>query len=274
MTKNPIVFAVISDTHCGSTLGLFPPRFVLDDANTAGPSPAQRWMWRNFQLFCAKGKTTAEQHDAKIISLINGDIVEGVHHASSQLHTLNTNEMVRIAYAALESLIVLSEQVYVVRGTPSHVGPSSKHDEAFAKDISAVKDGNRYSWWHLPLDVNGTRFDIAHHGKLGRLPHTKPNALNGVAIATIAEYSMSGDKPPHVVIRSHLHQFADTGLNYPTRVIATPGWQLITGFIHRIQPGALADVGGLIFVCYPGGRYDLDVVRFRPKRRSPVKVTL
>jgi hypothetical protein len=231
-------------------------------------------MWRNWKLYVAKVHGTAAQHDAHIIAVVNGDIIEGVHHRTSQLHTVNTNEHRRIAYAALEPLIKLSEQVYIVRGTPSHTGPSGKHEEAFGEDIGAVMDDNRHSWWHLPLDVNGVRFDISHHGRMGRLPHTKPNALNGLAIATIAEYSMSGDKPPHVVIRSHLHQFADSGLNYPTRVIATPGWQLITGYVHKVAPGSIADTGGLIFVCYPGGTYDLDVVRFRPKRRKPVKVTL
>ncbi len=91
---------------------------------------------------------------------------------------------------------------------------------------------------------------------------------------TLKAYAETGDKPPNVVIRSHLHQFADTGMNFNSiRLIATPAWQLITGYVHRLQPGALADIGGLIFVCYPGGKYELEVVRYRPKRRKPIRVT-
>ncbi len=248
---------------------------MLDDSGTAGPSPGQRWLWRNWKLYCAKVQVTAEQHNAKVLTVINGDLCEGIHHSQFQVHSVNPNEHVKIAYMALEPLIMLSEQVYVVRGTPAHTGESGGLEERFADDVTnTVPDGNRSTWWHLPLDVNGTRFDIAHHGKLGGLLHTRPNALNGIAVAIITEHAISGDKPPNVVIRSHLHQFADTGLNYPTRVIATPGWQLITGYVHRIKPGAIPDIGGLIFVCYPGGKYDLDVVRFRPARRKPVRVTL
>jgi hypothetical protein len=273
LTKRPIVVAVISDTHCGSTVGLFPTSYVLDDANTVGPSPGQKWMWRQWKLYCAKVQVAAEQHNAKVITIVNGDVTEGLHHKNYQVHSLNSNDHVRIAYKALEPLIMLSEQVYVVRGTPSHTGGAGKLEEQFTADLTnAVKDGNRYTWDHLYLDVNGVKFDIAHHGRLGRLPHTRPNALNGIAVATIANYAMTGHKFPNLVIRSHLHQFADTGLNYPTRVIATPAWQLITAYVHKIQPGELADIGGLIFVCHPGGKYDLDVVRFRPARRRPVKV--
>ncbi len=100
--------------------------------------------------------------------------------------------------------------------------------------------------------------------------------LKSIRIAgqTIINYAETGDRPPDIVIRSHLHQYADSGTNYETiRVLATPAWQLITGYVHRLQPGSLADIGGLIFVCYPGGDYELDVVRYRPKRRKPIRVS-
>jgi hypothetical protein len=179
----------------------------------------------------------------------------------------------RLASEVLKPMTDLSDEVYIIRGTAIHTGSSGRIEEKIADDITtSVHDKNRSSWWHLPLRVNGTVFDIAHHGSLGRLPWTKANAVNRIAGQTIIHYAETGDKPPDIVIRSHLHQYADSGTNFDSiRVIATPGWQLITGYVHRLQPGALADIGGLIFTCYPKGRYEMEVVRYRPKRRQPVR---
>ena len=51
----PIIVAIISDLHAGSTVGLCPPRFTLDDGGDYVSSPAQRWLWRNWNHFWAKG---------------------------------------------------------------------------------------------------------------------------------------------------------------------------------------------------------------------------
>ena len=270
----PIIVAIISDLHAGSTVGLCPPRFTLDDGGDYVSSAAQRWLWRNWNHFWAKVKVTAEEHDALIVSICNGDLVDGNHFRTTQTVTPNETGMMRLASKVLEPIIKLSDEIYIVRGTAVHTGSSGRLEEKIADDITTVvRDEKRASWWYLPLNINGTIFDIAHHGRLGRLPWTTPNAVNSLAGQIIIHYAETGHKPPDVVIRSHLHRYADTGGNFDSiRVVATPAWQLITGYVHRLQPGALADIGGLIFTCFPKGRYEMELVRYRPKRRQPVKV--
>ena len=276
MAKAPIVVAVASDLHVGSTIGLSPPLVSLDDGGTHRTGKEQRWLWHNWLEFCTKAVDQAETWRADLITVFNGDMTEGVHHGSTQIiGGGNKTTQMKMAYEVIRPLVDYSVQVFVVRGTEPHVGKSASLEEKIADDLTNIErhSKEKASWWHLPLEVNGTLFDIAHHGSLGRLPWTKPNAVNRIAGEVIIQYAESGDKQPAVVLRAHLHQHADTFQNYSTiRVIAMPGWQLATAHVHRIAPGSVADIGGLIFTCWPNGQYDLEVVRFRPKRRRPVKV--
>ena len=177
--------------------------------------------------------------------------------------------MLKIAWSVIKPIVNISDEVYFVRGTSSHTGKAGSMEEAIANDVTnAVPDDETgtSSWWHLPLSVDGVLFDIAHHGTLGLRPWTRPNSVNRLATETIVSYAESGRRPPAVVIRSHRHVYADSYNNYSVRAIQTPAWQIATEYVHRIAPGALADIGGLIFVC-DNGTYDANVVRYRPSSR-------
>ena len=276
MAKKPIVVVFVSDLHVGSTIGLSPPLVSLDDGGTYRTGKEQRWLWRNWLEFCTKAVDQAETWMADLITVFNGDMTEGTHHGSHQLiGSGNKTTQMKMAYEVIRPLVDYSAQVFVVRGTEAHVGRSASLEEKIADDLTNIErhSKEKASWWHLPLMVNGTLFDIAHHGKLGRLTWTKTNPLGGIATGVVMNYNETGDRAPDVVIRSHLHQYADTNNNfYKIRVIAMPGWQFATAFVHRIAPGSVADIGGLIFTCWPNGEYDLEVVRFPPKRRRPVRL--
>jgi hypothetical protein len=56
----------------------------------------------------------------------------------------------------------------------------------------------------------------------------------------------------------------DTYDAHPVRVVQIAAWQLATSFIHRIAPGKLADVGGLIVVVNDG-QMTVEKVAFRPE---------
>ena len=274
--KDPIVVAVFSDIHAGSTIGLCPPRVNLDDGGYYKHSPAQSWLWANWKHFCKRAIDTADAWKAKLIVVSNGDLTEGTHHGSTQLiGGGNKTTQMKLAYDCIRPLVEYAEKVFIVRGTPTHVGPSASLEEKIADDLTNVvrQSEGVASWWHLPLDVNGTVFDFAHHGKLGMLPWTKANGAHNLAGQVIITHADRGDKIPNIIVRSHLHQYTDTYKNYDsTRLMATPGWQLATAFIHRIAPGSVADTGGFIFTCFPGGDVQDEVLRWRPDAVKPIKV--
>jgi hypothetical protein len=70
--------------------------------------------------------------------------------------------------------------------------------------------------------------------------------------------------PPHLAVRSHMHQMVDTHDMHPVRVIQTPAWQLPTAFIHRIAPGKLGEIGGVI-ACVSDGVLSVEKAIYRPE---------
>lgn len=273
-TTQPIILAVSSDHHAGSTVGLCPPVFTLDDGGMYKASKAQRWLWHCWREYVAKVQVTAEKYKTGYTVVLNGDVIEGNHHHTVQVVSNNETTQMRIAEAVLAPLLQDADAAYFVRGTPAHVGQQARLEERIAENwTNTVQDNDNFTRWHLSLDANGTLFDIGHHGAIGRLPWTKANAVNKIASQTIVAAHQGGGKCPNVVLRAHWHQYADSGPNFnDIRVIAMPAFQLVTGYVNKLQPGALADIGGLIFICWPGGAYDLEVVRFRPKMTTPERL--
>jgi hypothetical protein len=272
----PVVVAISNDHHAASTVGLCPPRVALDDGGEYRASPGQRWLWRNWTDYTVRAKARATYLDAPLVTIFNGDLTDGNHHRTTQVVTGNETTQMRIAYDVIAPLVEQSAAVYVIRGTEAHVGPSASLEEKIAEDIGAVKDEiGTWSSWHRLLDINGTVFDLAHHGNLGRLPWTRANTVNQIAATMLYAAGRYHTRVANLIMRAHLHQYADSGVNHlPVRVIACPGWQLPSAYVHRIAPGAIADIGGLIITCYPGGTYEVDVVLYRPDVKRPEKVKL
>lgn len=158
----------------------------------------------------------------------------------------------------------------MIRGTESHVGNAAAREEALAQDIGADPIRNQkgevvsYSWWHARPKINGVRFDLAHHGRMGGLAWTKYNAANKLAISTMLKYQEAGEKPPHLAIRSHKHTFADSGNNYPTRALFTGAWQLMTAFGYKVVPDVLAEIGGYIISIDRSGDYYVERYKVQP----------
>ncbi len=269
----PILISVTSDHHTNSTIGLCKPTRQLDDGGTYKLSDGQRWLWRCWKDYIEQVQHAQEfLQPAKTIAVFNGDVFDGDHHGTAQIITRNPATMQRIGFDTLEPLINLADDLYVVRGTEAHNGKSDAAEEELAADVGAIGPGKDiYSWWHLPLQVYKTRIDFAHHATMGRLPWTR--RAGAVKTAAVAMFNAAERKviPPDLVIRSHRHQWSDSGDNYPTRAIHMGAWQLATAYVQRIDAGAVAEVGGLIIVVWPDGSYEVRKVRYNEKPRAWVK---
>lgn len=263
--QRPVVLAITSDLHAGSTVALCPPEIDLDDGGAYKASRVQQWMWQSWADFWAKVQTVRREADADLYTLFNGDLVDGNHHGTTQILSGNPNAQAAVVNACIQVPLSLKpEKIWVIRGTDAHVGQSACSEERIADGLRRDKRPivtetytKSASHWHARAEIHGWRFDFAHHGRVGTRPWTKPNVVINLAAEIFIEHAIedfdANREPtaPHIAIRSHMHQFVDTGNAHRTRVIQTPAWQLATSFINRIAPGKLGEVGGIIVTIEP-----------------------
>ena len=264
-TSENLVIAVTSDQHAGGTTAVCPPSIMLDDGGSYTASVAQRWLWEKWLDYWKQVEETRKAFNARLGMVFNGDMTDGNHHGTTQIASGNpsaqavvVNELLRIPLALKPDFIA------GIRGTEAHVGPSAAFEERIFTGLR--KDGwpvvrneetGTSSHWHWTMEHQGVRLDFAHHGRVGTRGWTKGNAVLAQAADIILTHAMTNRPAPHLAVRSHMHQFVDSGSIYPTRLIQMPAFQLATAFIHRIAPGAIADVGGSISTIVDG---ELDVI--------------
>jgi hypothetical protein len=268
----PVVLAVVSDIHTGSTVGLCPSAGIdLDDGGRYEPSRAQRWLWQRWEWFWDEVARERDSAAADLYVIVNGDVIDGRHHETTQVVSGNLDVQAAVARACLEVPRALGvDRWFVVRGTEAHVGPSAQAEEALARWLGAERDPDTgtYSWWHLRLIVHDLLIDIAHHGRTGHRSWTRWNATQLLAADIALSHLQSRERPPDLAIRSHYHRYADSYDAQPVRVIQTPAWQLATAYVHRRAPESLADIGGLI-VTIRAGAWSVRPVLYRPRRSTP-----
>jgi hypothetical protein len=203
-------------------------------------------------------------------------MTDGDHHGTTQILSGNPTAQAAVVNACMARVLAEApDQLFFVRGTEAHVGKSAAFEERIA--LGLQKDGRPVcgdpatgtaSWWHLRMEVQGVRLDFAHHGRYGQRPWTRGNVVLNYAAEIFYDHAAQGVPHPHVAVRSHQHRFFDTAAAHPTRVVQTPAWQLATAFIHRINPGALAHVGGVILTIVDGV-LTVHPVMFRPDPGEP-----
>jgi hypothetical protein len=262
--EQPVVVAITSDQHINSTVGLCPPAVTLDDGGTYRASKAQRVVWSawiefwNDIVFPA-----ADEHGAKLYAVFNGDLCDKNVHSGAQLISRDDADVVRMTVDVLTheraNVMERADAVFVVRGTEAHTGEKAALEELIAADVGAEPDkqAGTASWYWLKLEAGGVLFDIAHHPcTSSRRAHTRSGAAERQAAETVMQYVRRNERPPQVVVRSHVHGFAKGG--ELALGVFTPPWMMAGAFGHRIgKSGAIEPVGGVMFVCR-GGRYEWD----------------
>jgi len=253
--------AGIGDLHAGSTLGLHPLAGTpLDDGGTYHPTKGQRWLydkWSN--RFWPR---VAETRREKLALLLNGDLLDGNHHGTTQLASGNPSVQLDVLDSLLAPALDLKPDLIVItRGTAAHTGGSACFEELAAKrlrdrclPVHPHESTGALTWWHFTAEFSGVLIDMAHHGQgLPKRGWTKENGANLHAADIFFKHAKAKRRWPDLVLRSHIHVFGDSENKFPVRYIALPAWQLKTEFGHRIAAGGeFADIGGVIAHCEDG----------------------
>lgn len=249
--------SVIADPHAGSTVGLAPDEPIPHpEGATISPTASSRWLWSHFVEHLEREAEAAKDHDLKVL-IFNGDLVDGLmHHGNLQLYHPNGSVERWIAERILHEAMstIYPDRVVLVLGTPSHVGKMGAREESLGRALDAqwpgrmIRPEHRCGWHAWLADFDGLLVDVRHHGKMGRLPHTRESYHKRYAFDVWASRALyKGQTPPGLAIRSHLHKYADSGAVPPhkngTRVIGTPCYQLGTEWVGQMAIEEPPDVG-------------------------------
>jgi hypothetical protein len=252
MSPTPRSVIVVSDTHCGCRMGLFPDHPVmLDGGIEASPSALQRKVWALWQEFWNVWVPEVTKGEPYIV-VMNGDALDGVHHGSKTQVSQNFADQQAIALACLKPIAEKAHTYYHIRGTEAHVGPSGEQEELLARALDAKPDAEGNSArWELYLDLHGHLIHITHHiGTTGSSAY-ESTAVYKEMVESYMDAGRWGRKPPQVIVRSHRHRHLK--VETPSRdghsiVTVTPGWQLRTPFVYRLAGARQSQpqIGGVL----------------------------
>lgn len=271
------VIAKVSDVHAGGGTALCPKRVPLDDGGTYEASKLQQWEFQCWQDYWARVGAVRDELDAILITLFNGDLVDGQVRNTPQVVSGNPNAQAAIVNACMAVPLALKpDHIVIVRGTEAHVGQQGSAEERIADGLRRDKrpvvvdpETNTSSWWHWRAEIAGVRLDATHHGRTGLREHTRGSQAVLHAHDILLAHVKAGHPYPQLCFRAHHHKFNDSGDSCPVRVITSGAWQYPTSYVKKVAADSLTDIGGWI-VTLQDGAYDLEKVHFQPKERGAV----
>ena len=233
---------VISDTHFGCQAGLCPLEGVgLDSGGRYMPNSVQRKVWGYWEAFWNKWVPFVTKKKPYSL-VINGDALDGRHHADVSQFTQNLSAQVRLALDVLgpvvEKALASGGNYYHIRGTEAHVGPSAEAEEVLARSLGAKPDSvGRYARPELRIRVGGGLVQIMHHiGTTSSAAYESTAPMKELTDA-LMESARWGREPPDAIVRSHRHRLIKSEIPAAKNnafCIVTPGWQAKTPFTWRI----------------------------------------
>lgn len=117
------VGVILTDTHALAETGLLPPDARDDAGAKLQPNKAQVFVGKCWQTTLERAASELTPTDGGRKWLFHlGDMLEGLHHDSTQVATLNMAAMRRITAQALRPWVQWSDYTFLLRGTPAHAG--------------------------------------------------------------------------------------------------------------------------------------------------------
>lgn len=246
----------VSDLHIGSHAGLCPKDGIhLDSGAQQAPSKYQSYLaecWEHFWGEFVREKTRGCR---EVSVVINGDCIDGNHHQAVDLvSNIETQEA-----AAVQILrpIAKKYRTFMVRGTEAHGGKSDQNTESVARQIGCQVDSSgAYSVYQLWLEAGGVVFQFAHHIGTTSSAAYETSAPMRELVAGMVEAAQWDQRLPDVFVRSHRHRYIPISIprsdERDIQLIVTPGWQLRTPFVERIDRMRLPHIGGVVFIVEDG----------------------
>lgn len=230
MSAEPLVNLVINDTHCGSEHALLPDRIELDDGRSIGYNKNRKleFLWNSW-LQMKEDFFRIVGNDPFVFTL-NGDIIEGSHHGTTEIVAAKLSEHFTIAKEVLGPFVEMADKTIVTRGTECH---TLDWEQFFCDQfgLDKAKDFQQY-------EINGCLVDARHHMPVTSKTWQEATAMAQVINNAVANCSRSGHPIPKVFLRAHRHLTGDYCDG--TSMIVVPGsWQYMTRHAYKVVPESI-----------------------------------
>ncbi len=234
------LLVVVSDLHCGSTMGLCPPDTAVVDGGFWGLNKPQEWLWERWLAF--QDWVSRTVGDEPYYLLLNGDMIDGFHHKTKQVIDIDPVWHMRAAIDALGPLAKGARKRFVVIGTEVHVGTM---ESEIGKQLGAETFDGVHAAQEWTIRMNGIRISARHHMPTTKRKYLEASAL-GIELGNQQlEAARAGYEIPQIIIAGHRHRFGVYG-DGKSMMIACPPYQLLTTFAHKVVPGVVPEVGGFL----------------------------
>ncbi len=222
---------VLSDLHIGSTVGLWPSKFISQEGNEIGPNEFQEWLWECWQDLTAVQLPKYLRGEPYAL-VLNGDVIEGIHHRTLQVMTANTTDQVKAAKKVLDPVFKKAAARFIVKGTEVH---TRDREISLGEALNAQEDTatGQHAFDKLYLSVHGTNCVFRHHITTTSRPYLEATALSTELGSERIEAARNKHPIPQVLCVAHRHRhgiFRDSaGL-----VCVTSAWQGLTRHGHKV----------------------------------------
>jgi hypothetical protein len=232
----------LSDIHVGSTKGLLQPGFTTLEGNKVSLNAMQEWLWLCWEK--ANNFIDKQVGDEPFALVVNGDIIEGIHHGTKEIWSPEIADQRRAAVEILKPLVAKAAASFIVRGTECHV---QNTESGIGEQLECVKDEQTglHAFDRLVLELNGIRHVFRHHIGTSVRRGLAGTQLSANLAEEQVEAANNGEKIPRVVVCSHRHKF---GVYQDTNglLVVTPPFQGLTRFGHKVVSQARTNPGIVI----------------------------
>lgn len=180
------------------------------------------------------------------VLVVNGDAIDGKGERSggTEQFEMDRHEQALIAARCIRE--AKAGKVYVIRGTPYHVGKDEDFEDTVASEVGAAHVG-----YHDWIDCAGVVFDFKHKVSTSSIPHGRHTGPARSALWN-ALWAERGLQPrAQVFVRSHAHYFDYSG-DARTLIIVTPALQGFGSKYGAAECEGTVDVGLVSFDCQDG----------------------
>jgi hypothetical protein len=231
-SHRPELLVVVSDLHCGSSVGLMPPDSENLSGNTInfGKNHHQAWLWQCWQD--AQSQVAKLAGNDPLALLVNGDATEGIHHRSPEVVASLIENHCQMAAEALRPWAARAVKTYITKGTECH---THNIESYLARLLNAETSEARDKWL---IEINGCLVDAAHHIGATSRTYLEASLLSIVLGNARLNAIRAGHPPAQVFLRAHRHcggVYSDgSGM-----MCVTGGWQFLTRHGHKVVGDAI-----------------------------------